>query len=53
VGSWPTHHVASQVVGTVQDYEVRPGDSLRLVGARFGVDEAVIARQNGLKGSGL
>jgi L,D-transpeptidase ErfK/SrfK len=53
VGSWPTQQVASQVVGTVQDYEVRPGDSLRLIGARFGVDAAVIVEQNGLKGSGL
>jgi L,D-transpeptidase ErfK/SrfK len=52
-GSSPTRHVASQVVGTVQDYEVRPGDSLPLIGARFGVDAAVIAGQNGLKGSGL
>lgn len=36
------------IVGTESTYSVRPGDSLSGVGARHGVDSAVLARRNGL-----
>lgn len=40
--------VADRVVGGVQEYVVKPGDSLALVGARLGVDVRLIAAANGL-----
>jgi L,D-transpeptidase ErfK/SrfK len=36
------------LVGAEFSYSVRPGDSLTLIGARFGVAAAVLARRNGL-----
>lgn len=39
---------AGTIAGTVQTYEVMPGDSLALVAAKFGVEPAVLARDNNL-----
>lgn len=39
------------LVGETQTYEVARGDTLTLVAARFGVDTAVLAKDNGLKTS--
>jgi L,D-transpeptidase ErfK/SrfK len=38
--------LSTQIVGAVQTYEVRKGDTLSLIGARFGVDRAAMAREN-------
>jgi L,D-transpeptidase ErfK/SrfK len=40
--------LSGQLVGREFAYSMRPGDSLASVGARYGVDPAVLARQNGL-----
>lgn len=40
--------VSQRVVGGAHDVEVRAGDSLSTVAARYGVDVAVLARRNGL-----
>jgi L,D-transpeptidase ErfK/SrfK len=40
---------SAQVVGTEQAYTVAPGDMLFSIGARFGVEAAVLARQNGIE----
>lgn len=40
--------LSRQLVGQEFAYSMRPGDSLAIVGARFGVDPPVLARQNGL-----
>jgi L,D-transpeptidase ErfK/SrfK len=46
----PTEAVAlsRHLVGREFTYSMRPGDSLASVGARFGVDPPVLAKQNGL-----
>jgi L,D-transpeptidase ErfK/SrfK len=41
--------VSSTLVGIVSDHEVRAGDTLRSLGARFGVDVATIAADNGIR----
>jgi L,D-transpeptidase ErfK/SrfK len=38
-----------RLVGGVADYPVRRGDELRTLGARFGVDVATLARENGMR----
>ena len=38
-----------RLVGGVSDFIVRPGDTLRTVSARFGVEVAVLARENGIR----
>jgi len=40
---------AVKLVGGVTDYVVRKGDTLRKIGARFGVDVATLARANELR----
>jgi L,D-transpeptidase ErfK/SrfK len=37
------------LVGTLQTYTVAPGDMLFSIGARFGVEAGVLARQNGIE----
>jgi L,D-transpeptidase ErfK/SrfK len=41
--------IGPQLVGSPFTYDVRPGDSLTAIGARFAVDARVIAAENGLK----
>lgn len=38
-----------RLVGGVTDFIVRPGDTLRTVSARFGVEVAALARENGMR----
>lgn len=40
--------VSTRMTGAVQDYVVTSGDTLRLVSARFGVEDRVLAADNGL-----
>jgi L,D-transpeptidase ErfK/SrfK len=40
---------SAQIVGTTQTYAVVPGDMLFSIGARFGVEAAVLARDNGIE----
>jgi L,D-transpeptidase ErfK/SrfK len=46
--SVPPLRVSDSVTGGVQQYVVRRGDTLRTIGARFGVDSHVIAAANDL-----
>lgn len=39
---------SDRLVGGVTDYVVRHGDTLRAINARFGVDVATLARENGM-----
>jgi L,D-transpeptidase ErfK/SrfK len=47
-GMAPESAATGRLVGGEFVYAVRPGDSLALVGARFGVDAALLARSNGI-----
>lgn len=40
--------ISSRLTGAVQDYVVRAGDTLRVVSARFGIDERVLVANNRL-----
>ena len=42
----------SELVGSVADYIVNRGDTVRSIGARFGVDTAILARENGMRVGG-
>ncbi len=39
---------AAEIIGSVFDYTVKRGDTLLGIGARFGVDARVLARENGI-----
>jgi L,D-transpeptidase ErfK/SrfK len=39
----------SELVGNVTDYVVSHGDTVRSIGARFGVDTGILARENGMQ----
>jgi L,D-transpeptidase ErfK/SrfK len=45
----PRDRISSAIVGAVFDHEVRAGDTLRSLGARFGVDAATIAADTGIR----
>ena len=44
-----TVHRVSELVGSVTDRIVSQGDTLRSIGARYGVDTAILARKNGMQ----
>jgi L,D-transpeptidase ErfK/SrfK len=45
----PAAQFSTTIVGRVSNHEVRAGDTLRSLGARFGVDAATIAADNDLR----
>jgi LysM repeat protein len=49
IAPWQAHEPPALLVGTVGEHVTAPGDSLRSLGARFGVAARVIASDNGLR----
>jgi L,D-transpeptidase ErfK/SrfK len=45
----PLDEISSTIVGMVSNHDVKAGDTLRSLGARFGVDVATIAADNGIR----
>ena len=43
--------VRHRLAGSVFQYEVRVGDTLTAIGARFGVNRHTLAKDNGLRGA--
>jgi L,D-transpeptidase ErfK/SrfK len=43
----PVLRISSELIGSVFSHEVKAGDTLTSLGARYGVDMAVLARRNG------
>lgn len=48
-----TAEYPAALVGTQFEYTVQPGDSLTSIGARFGIEQPVLARMNGIKYSAV
>ncbi len=48
-GAQDTAEFSGGLVGEQFEYAVQPGDSLTRIGARFGIEQSVLARMNGLK----
>lgn len=48
-GAQDTAEFPAALVGEQFDYAVQPGDSLTRIGARFGIEQPVLARMNGIK----